>query len=459
MGAGHDHSGQGPTSVDETTRRVLTAAVIVCALIAVIAAIVTWPTDDNEETFNLGADLRGGSVERVVECPATELPQGAEDLECLVVQVEITEGADAGQLFELPPFFEPRTTFAVGDELVLARVDDPSAPFRYAYSDRNRKSSLLLLTIVFAVAVVLLGGLRGLSALAGLASTAAILGFYTLPALLEGQSALPIACVSAAIIAVVAIYTSHGFSPMATVAVLGTLLALALTVAFGVVFIELTELSGFASEESLFIQGIGDIDVRGLLLAGLVIGALGALDDMTVTQASVVFELRRTDPTSTRRDLFTAAMRVGRDHVASTVNTLFLAYAGASLPLLLLFSVGRLGAVDVANSEVVATEIVRTLVGSIGLVASVPLTTWLAVRVVGNGDDAPVVPSGQRPPKRRASATLDRSGTKPANPESTNPAPANPAPPNPEPTDTKPPRTPRQAGRQRWKDLRDGIDD
>ena len=244
MGAGHDHSGQGPTSVDETTRRILTAAVIVCALIAVIAAIVTWPTDDNEETFNLGADLRGGSVERVVECPATELPQGAEGLECLVVQVEITEGADAGQLFELPPFFEPRTTFEVGDELVLARVDDPSAPFRYAYNDRNRKSSLLLLTIVFAVAVVLLGGLRGLSALAGLASTAAILGFYTLPALLEGQSALPIACVSAAIIAVVAIYTSHGFSPMTTVAVLGTLLALALTVAFGVVFIELTELSG-----------------------------------------------------------------------------------------------------------------------------------------------------------------------------------------------------------------------
>ena len=189
------------------------------------------------------------------------------------------------------------------------------------------------------------------------------------------------------------------------------------------------------------------------------IGAVGALDDMTVTQASVVFELRRTDPTSTRRDLFTAAMRVGRDHVASTVNTLFLAYAGASLPLLLLFSVGRLGAVDVANSEVVATEIVRTLVGSIGLVASVPLTTWLAVRVVGNGDDAPVVPSGQRPPKRRASATLDRSGTKPANPEPANPEPANPASANPELTDTKPPPTPRQAGRQRWKDLRDGIDD
>ena len=405
MGAGHDHSGQQPTPVDATTRKLLAGAVIICAIIAAIAAVLTWPSDENENTFNLGADLYTGTVERVFECPPADVPQGAEDLECVVVQVEITEGVDAGQLFELPPFFEPRTTFEAGDQLILARIDEPSAPFRYAFSDRNRTSALFLLAFVFALAVVLLGGLRGASALVGLASTAAVLGFYTLPALLEGQSALPIACVTAAIIAVVALYTSHGFHTMTTVAVLGTLLTLGLTVGLGVVFIELTELSGFATEESLFIQGVGDIDVRGLLLAGLVIGALGALDDMTVTQASVVFELRRADPTATRRHIFTSAMRVGRDHVASTVNTLFLAYAGASLPLLLLFSVGQLPVTDVANSELVATEIVRTLVGSIGLVASVPLTTWLAVSVVGDGNMAPTVPSGQRPPKRRGPAT------------------------------------------------------
>ena len=405
MGARHDHSGQQPTPVDATTRKLLAGAVIICAIIAAIAAVLTWPSDENENTFNLGADLYNGTVKRVFECPLAEVPQGAEDLECVVVQVEITEGVDAGQLFELPPFFEPRTTFEAGDQLILARIDEPSAPFRYAFSDRNRTSALYLLAFVFALAVVLLGGLRGASALVGLASTAAVLGFYTLPALLEGQSALPIACVTAAIIAVVALYTSHGFHTMTTVAVLGTLLTLGLTVGLGVVFIELTELSGFATEESLFIQGVGDIDVRGLLLAGLVIGALGALDDMTVTQASVVFELRRADPTATRRHIFTSAMRVGRDHVASTVNTLFLAYAGASLPLLLLFSVGQLPVTDVANSELVATEIVRTLVGSIGLVASVPLTTWLAVSVVGDGNMAPTVPSGQRPPKRRGPAT------------------------------------------------------
>jgi uncharacterized membrane protein len=233
-----------------------------------------------------------------------------------------------------------------------------------------------------------------------------ILGFYTLPALLEGQSALIVAGVSAGLIAVISLYTSHGFSPMTTVAVLGTLLALALTVGLGVVFIELSELSGFATEESLFIEGVGDIDVRGLLLAGLVLGALGALDDVTVTQASVVFELRRADARQSRRNIFAAGMRVGRDHVASTVNTLFLAYAGAALPLLLLFSVGQLPAIDVANSEIVATEIVRTLVGSIGLVASVPITTWLAVSVVGNGDTGPALRAGQRPPVRRNDPTV-----------------------------------------------------
>lgn len=435
MGAGHDHG--GPAPIDPAIRRALTVVVAICALVALAAAAVTWPASENENTFNLGADLFSGTVERVIDCPAEVLPPGAEDIDCFVVQAQIAEGIDAGQLFELPPFFQARVSFEPGDQLVLAKIENPDAPFRYAFSDRDRKSPLLLLTAVFAAAVVLLGGLRGASALVGLASTVVILGFYTLPALLEGQAALPVACVTAALIAVIALYTSHGFNPMTTVAVIGTLLALGLTVVLGQVFIELTQLSGFATEESLFIEGVGDVDVRGLLLAGLVIGALGALDDMTVTQASVIFELRRSNPSSSRRELFASGMRVGRDHVASTVNTLFLAYVGAALPLLLLFSVGQLAAADVANSEIVATEIVRTMVGSIGLVASVPLTTWLAVSVVGDGSNAPKVKSGERPPKRRT-------------PSGEMAAPID--------FDTEDePMAP--VKRSRWSSLRDGIDD
>ena len=239
---------------------------------------------------------------------------------------------------------------------------------------------LWVLAGVFAAAVVLLGGLRGGRALIGLFTSMLVLGLFTLPAIIEGQPPVMVACITAGLITYAALYLAHGFSPMTSVAVLGTLAALSITIVFGAVFIELARFSGFASEESFFIQAVaGDVDLHGLLLAGLVIGALGAIDDMTVTQASVVLELRSASPALSARALFASAMRVGRDHVASTVNTLFLAYAGASLPLLVLFVVGNLPLFDVMNSEIVATEIVRTLVGSLGLVASVPITTALGV--------------------------------------------------------------------------------
>ncbi len=145
------------------------------------------------------------------------------------------------------------------------------------------------------------------------------------------------------------------------------------------------ELSGFASEEALLVSQLGaTVDVSGLILAGIVLGAVGALDDVTVTQTSAVWELRLANPALNGRPLLRAGLRVGRDHVVSSVNTLLLAYAGAAIPLLILFSLSDLGLGTVANSEIVATEIIRTLVGSIGLVAAVPITTWLASEVASS---------------------------------------------------------------------------
>jgi uncharacterized membrane protein len=145
------------------------------------------------------------------------------------------------------------------------------------------------------------------------------------------------------------------------------------------VFVEAAQISGLASEEATIVSiGAAQIDLAGLILGGVVIGALGAIDDMTVTQASAVWELRAASPEMSRGDLVRSGLRIGRDHVAATVNTLFLAYAGASMPLLILFILSRQSLTTVANGEVVATEIIRTLVGSVGLVASVPITTWLA---------------------------------------------------------------------------------
>jgi uncharacterized membrane protein len=161
-----------------------------------------------------------------------------------------------------------------------------------------------------------------------------------------------------------------------------------------VAFMGVAELTGLASEEALVLSAVGtQIDLRGLILGGMIIGALGAIDDMTVTQASAVWELRAVDATMSRRGLIRSGLRIGQDHVASTVNTLALAYAGASMPLLVLFVLSEQSPGTVANGELVATEIVRALVGSIGLVASVPITTWLAARVV-----APRLRVRRRPP-------------------------------------------------------------
>jgi uncharacterized membrane protein len=206
---------------------------------------------------------------------------------------------------------------------------------------------------------------------------------FVLPALIGGGPPVPVAVVAASMIAFLALYLAHGISPLTTVALLGTLGSLVLVTVLSWVFTELTVLSGL-SEETQFIRAFGgDLDFAGLLLAGMILGALGALDDMTVTQASAVAELKAANPGYGVAELYRSGIRIGRDHVASTVNTLALAYAGASLPLLLVFVSSSQTFGRVLTSEVVAAEIVRTLVGSIGLVAAVPLTTALAARLVG----------------------------------------------------------------------------
>jgi uncharacterized membrane protein len=157
---------------------------------------------------------------------------------------------------------------------------------------------------------------------------------------------------------------------------------LALATAISWIVVELAQFTGLGSEEAFYLLSLPDIDLSGLLLAGIVLGSIGALDDVTVTQASAVWEVAQANPTLEQSAYFASGLRIGRDHIASTVNTLLLAYAGAALPLLILYSLSGLSLGAVASSEVVAVEIVRTLVGSIGLVASVPMTTWLAAREV-----------------------------------------------------------------------------
>ncbi len=258
--------------------------------------------------------------------------------------------------------------------------DDPGAG--WYFQDFARGRPMLLLTVLFAAAVLLLGRRRGLFSLAGLAFSLVLLVRFVLPAILEGHDPVAVAVVGAAAIMFVALYLAHGFNVRTTSAVVGTVASLLLIGVLSNLFVGATELTGLASEESGFLQALaGNVDLHGLLLGGIVIGSLGVLDDVTVTQASAVWELSLANTAYGFRQLYSAAIRIGRDHIASTVNTLVLAYAGASLPLLVLFTLSNRSLGDVLTGEVVAQEIVRTLVGSIGLVASVPITTALTAFV------------------------------------------------------------------------------
>jgi uncharacterized membrane protein len=210
---------------------------------------------------------------------------------------------------------------------------------------------------------------------------------FLLPSLLRDHSPVGVALVATSLIAFAALYFAHGVSMATTTALLGTLASVVLITALAAAFTGAASLTGLSDDSVQVLRVTAEaIDPRGILIAGMVIGALGVLDDVTVTQVSAVAELRRANPSMPRRDLYRAAIRIGRDHVASTVNTLVLAYVGASLALMLFFLQEGRGLSQLLGREVVAIEIVRTLVGSIGLVASVPLTTALAVALGIDGD-------------------------------------------------------------------------
>jgi uncharacterized membrane protein len=351
---------------------------IVTGAVLAVGMFLTWPDIEfSPDTEGLGFanELHRATVSRVVDGPCSF---NAED-RCRTVVFALEEGPRSGTSFT-QEFTATASTpdLAVGDPVALAAIEGGEPGFDYQYSDRQRTGVLVGVFLVFAVAVGLLGRARGLAALAGLILSVVIVVGYIVPAIAAGSSAVLIAVIGSGAVALLALYLAHGFRPLTHVAFAGTALSLAATFGLATIVLALAEFSGFSSEESLYLAVAGDVDIRGLLLAGVVLGALGALDDVTVTQASAVWELRRAQPGMSVRDLAQAGLRIGRDHIASTVNTLLLAYAGASMPLLLLFSLSGLGLADVANSEVVAVEIVRTLVGSIGLVLAVPLTTYLA---------------------------------------------------------------------------------
>lgn len=373
---------------EHRTRSILTVLGLLTVFVILVGTTIVgiaenWPRHRTVPAGEFAPPKTFGA--RVVGLQAVRC-QTPDARSCSNVTVQLTNGPDRGK----------RTTFRFGDtgsdarlslgDSVLvyknplpagARLNGVKVP-PYSFSDFQRGNPLFWLLVVFAVIVVAAGRISGLRALAGLAVSVATVIFFIVPAITDGRPPLQVAAFGALGVMLATIPLVHGGGAKSLAACLGTAFALLLTLGLADAFTSLAHLSGLTSDEAVYLQATTHVSIRGLLLAGMVVGALGVLGDTTVTQASTVVALRRANPTLGFASLVTHATSVGRDHIAATVNTLVLAYTGAALPILVIFSLGGTSFGSAVNSETVAEPIVATLVGSIGLIAAVPITTALA---------------------------------------------------------------------------------
>lgn len=376
----HDH-GLGDVALGPVPPRVRNRliAALVPLIVATLAGIVLlWPSDSNIGNEDEKAATVTGKVSDIHDCdPALKLPEA-----CISATVELSK-SDGGEDVEAGLPYGPNTpTVEVGDKVVLTYAEQAPAGQQYVWADFDRTNPMLILILVFVMAVIFLSRWQGVGSLFSLAVSLAVLFVFVIPAIGNGEDPLLVAVTAASFILILALFTTHGVTAMTSSAVLGTLAALVITALLGYVFTSAMHFTGLSDEVNRILVGVlPDVQFEGLLLAGLIIGALGVLDDVTVTQAAAVWEIAATDRLMSRTELFSRAMRIGRAHVSATVNTLVLAYAGASLPLLLVFTAVNEDGFKIGLTDGVAQEITRGLVGSLGIVAAVPITTAVAVSV------------------------------------------------------------------------------
>lgn len=394
----HAHA-HGP--VEPATRRVrLTlAALLVPLLLATLAGLAAlWPAaGDVPDRIPVAAE--GSSILRAtVTGPADEATSA--------VPARLDDGSRAGGddvggdeiTVQAPPEYLAYG-FEEGDRLRVLHIAgaEVGGGTPYVFLDFERGLPIGILAVAYALVVLAVARWRGLAALAGLAGAFAVIAWFTLPALLTGEDALGVALVTSSLVMFVVLYVAHGFTARTSTALLGTLIGLALTALLGWWGSGAANVTGLTSEESLWIpQYAPSLDIQGVVLCGIVLAGMGVLNDVTITQASAVWELRAVAPLASRLELFTRAMRIGRDHIASTVYTIAFAYVGAALPLLMAVYLSDQNLATSLTSGEIAEEVVRTLVGSIGLVLAIPVTTGIAAltvpgaaAVAATADEAP----------------------------------------------------------------------
>lgn len=305
------------------------------------------------------------------------------------LEIQIVKGSIYGKIINLESgdvYQGSNTIYKVGDKVVIAYARDSAGSESFLITDYVRRTPLLVLFLLFVILTVFIGRWKGLSSIFGMAISFLVILKFILPSIYSGSDPVTIAILGSLAIIPVTFFLSHGFNRKTLVAIVGTLISLIVTGILATLFVEATKLTGFASEEAGFLNVFkeGTINIKGLLLAGIIIGVLGVLDDITISQSAIVQELKLANPELKAKELYSKAMSVGKDHIASMVNTLILVYTGAALPLLLLFVDNPRPFSELINYEIIADEVVRTLVGSIGLVLAVPITTFIASYAINN---------------------------------------------------------------------------
>jgi uncharacterized membrane protein len=365
-------------------------------LLLVFVTIEKKPDASSETNYTsaYGSDTVRAKVLLITEEGTTNL--GIVEQEYQVFDVEILEGKFKGEITSVDYGLRQITSSSVEihpQEIILVTVGQrpDTGEVRAFFTDFVRSKSILYLFIVFVFFSVLISGWKGIRSLIAILFSLGVIVFFILPQILSGRDPVFVSIIGAFVFLSISQYLVYGWNLKTHSAVVGILVSLIITGSISAFFINFTRLTGFGDENALFLVQMTsqNINMRGLLLAGMIIGALGVLDDLVISQASAVFELHATNQELGFKTLYHRAMNIGKDHVAATVNTLVLAYAGASLPMLLLFSISNQDPAMLINISYIAEEIVRTLVGSIGLIASIPITTGLAAIVATKHDKYP----------------------------------------------------------------------
>jgi uncharacterized membrane protein len=386
-----------PVAVSRGPVTVLMGFLALCAVATVVGVVSLWPDagavtrlQEKAQFTAPGVSFEKARVERVqTACPGSGDGVPAGSTGCGNIETVLTSGPETGQakVVGVPPAVST-SGLASGDTVRLMRLpaqggSADGGAATYAFDEVLRLTPLWLLGALFVIVVGLVARVRGLLALLGLVLGGFVLVRFMLPALLSGSDGLAVSLAGSAAIMFVVLYLAHGPSVRTSAALAGTLLGIAITAAVGLLAIHGSNLSGFGSEDAALLSAFtGGVSFQGLLTCALVVAGLGVLNDVTITQVSSVWELREAGPELSRRSLYTSAMRIGRDHIASTIYTIVFAYAGSALAVLLLLSLYDRPVLDLLSTEAIAEEVVRTLASGIGLVLAVPVTTVIAVLTV-----------------------------------------------------------------------------